>query len=74
MIYFSISVEKNLTQSMVKTMVASGKLKTRGQKKGTNYFSAVVILRPGLDLRVFRILVSSDLNDIFFGPVWAGIS
>jgi hypothetical protein len=41
----AISVEKNLTQSMVKTMVASGKLKTRGQKKGTNYFSADTDMR-----------------------------
>lgn len=40
-----ISVEKTLVQSMVKTMVSSGKLKTRGQKKGTNYFSADTDMR-----------------------------
>jgi hypothetical protein len=39
------SEDKTLIQSTVRTMVASGELKTRGQKKGMTYYTATTDMR-----------------------------
>lgn len=41
----AVSGDRNLLQSMIRTMVTNGDLKTRGQRKGTTYYSADTDMR-----------------------------